>query len=104
MRDTRLHNDCDGGFCVACAEDEKRAKEAKHPREYGIVNYDGYHIMVVDAGTKVTDERSGQEIEVTDLVSAKKGDVIFCTQDFFDFMRAHTALECGSVRGMRGVS
>jgi len=24
MTDTRLHNDCDGGACVACAEDEGR--------------------------------------------------------------------------------
>lgn len=24
--DNRLHNDCDGGACVACAEDARRAK------------------------------------------------------------------------------
>lgn len=26
MRDTRLHNDCDGGDCWACQMDEQRAK------------------------------------------------------------------------------
>jgi hypothetical protein len=26
MTDTRLHNDCDGGDCFACAADETRAK------------------------------------------------------------------------------
>ena len=101
MEDTRLHNDCDGGFCVACAEDEKRAKEAKHPRDYGIVKYCGLHIMVVDAGTKVKDERSGQEIKVTDLVSVKKGNVIFCTQVFFDFLKSNTSPDRVTVRGVR---
>lgn len=27
MQDTRLHNDCDGGACCACAEDQNLSRE-----------------------------------------------------------------------------
>jgi len=42
------------------------------------------HVLVVDAGTSVKNERDGSEIVVTDECAAQKGNVIFCTQKTYD--------------------
>lgn len=60
----------------------------KHPSEYEATPFNGMHVMVVDAGTKVTDERSGQTIEITDSTSAAKGALLYCTQAVFDALKA----------------
>ncbi len=62
--------------------------EMKHPSEYSTVPFNGLHVMVVDAGTAIFDERSGQTIVVDDNVSARKGTVLYCTQAIFDALVA----------------
>ena len=56
----------------------------RHPKEYTTVPFNGVHVMAVDAGTVITDEKSGESITVQDDVCARKGPVIFCTQKVFD--------------------
>jgi len=51
------------------------------------VPFAGMHVMVVDAGTKVTDERSGEEVIIDDETAAAKGPVIYCTQKIFDALK-----------------
>lgn len=63
----------------------------KHPSEYTTEPFLGFHVMVVDSGTKVTDERSGEEVVITDESFARKGSVIFCTQNMFDRMKNRVA-------------
>lgn len=41
----------------------------------------GVHFFIVEAGTQVTDERSGQQVIVTDEVMCGKGNVLWVTQD-----------------------
>ena len=60
----------------------------KHPSAYTTIPFEGYHVMIVDSGTKVKDERSGEELEVTDTSIARKGTLIWCTQASFDQLRA----------------
>lgn len=60
----------------------------KHPLEYPTTPFNGLHVMVVDAGTRVKDERSGEEVEITDTSAARKGSVIYCTQAIFDALKA----------------
>lgn len=60
----------------------------KHPSEYPVTAFGGIHVMVVDAGTVVKDERSGEEIEITDRTSASKGALLYCTQAVFDALKA----------------
>jgi hypothetical protein len=45
------------------------------------------HVMQVDAGTTITDERSGEAITVDDETVAVKGRVIFCTERTFEALR-----------------
>lgn len=49
------------------------------------------HVMEVDAGTKITDERSGETITVDDETCAVKGRVIFCTKRTYDAFKARCA-------------
>lgn len=62
--------------------------EVKHPSRYATVPFNGLHVMVVDAGTAITDERSGQTIIVDDNSAARKGAVLYCTQTIFDALKA----------------
>lgn len=50
------------------------------------IPFGAFHIMQVDPGSKVTDERTGQEIIVDDDTCAVKGRVIFCTKRAYDLM------------------
>lgn len=51
---------------------------------YKTVPFNGLHIMVVEAGTIVTDLRSGGAVEITDESAARKGDIVYCTKAVFD--------------------
>lgn len=61
---------------------------AKHPSEYATVPLGAMHVMQVDLGTVITDERSGQSVTVDDENSAVKGRVIFCTEKTFDTLKS----------------
>lgn len=60
----------------------------KHPSEYTTVPLLGVHVMPVDAGTTITDERTSEQITVDDETCAVKGSVIFCTQKTYDAIKA----------------
>lgn len=45
------------------------------------------HVMEVDPGTVVKDDRSGESITVDDETAAVKGRVIFCTKKVFDKLK-----------------
>jgi len=45
-------------------------------------------VMEVDAGTDVTDERTGETITVDDETAAVKGRVIFCTKKMYEAIKA----------------
>lgn len=62
--------------------------EMRRPSKYSTVPFNGLHVMVVDAGTAITDERSGQTIIVDDSSAARKGEVLYCTQTIFDALKA----------------
>lgn len=52
----------------------------RHPKEYTTEPFGALRVMTVDAGTVITDERSGQSITVDDETAAVKGNVMFCTE------------------------
>ena len=54
------------------------------PSDYFTVAFNGWHVMEVDSGTVVKDERTGEEIIVNDETAAVKGRVIFCTKKVFE--------------------
>ena len=58
-----------------------------HPAFYKTVPFNGLQIMQVDPGTVVKDERSGEEVTVTDDTVAVKGRVMFCTKRIFDRLK-----------------
>jgi hypothetical protein len=62
----------------------------KHPSEYTTVPFFGFHVMVVDAGTVIKDERTGQEATVDDEAAVFKGKMIYCTKPIYDGLAAHT--------------
>lgn len=62
-----------------------------HPSEYSTVPFGSMHVMQVDVGTKVTDERSGETITVDDETTAVKGRVIFCTEKTYNALKARCA-------------
>jgi hypothetical protein len=64
-----------------------RERNMENPLRYTTVPFAGMHVMVVDVGTKVTDERSGEEVVVDDHTAASKGAVIYCTQKIFDDLK-----------------
>lgn len=59
----------------------------RHPSEYTITPFLGMHVMQVDPGAVITDERTGMEATVEDDTFVTKGNVIFCTQKIFDKLR-----------------
>lgn len=59
----------------------------RSPSEYSTVPFSGCHIMEVDAGTVITDERSGEKITVDDSTVAMKGNVMFCTAKVFERLK-----------------
>jgi len=61
---------------------------ASHPSTYSTVPFGAMSIMEVDAGTVVSDERSGETITVDDETSAVKGRVIFCTKKTYEAFKA----------------
>ena len=44
--------------------------------------------MVVDAGTVIKDERSGEEVTVDDKTAARKGALVYCTKPVYDALKA----------------
>jgi hypothetical protein len=65
----------------------------KNPNIYATTPFHGMHVMVVDGGTVVRDERSGEEVTVDDKTVAAKGPVLYCTQPVFDAMKARVEAE-----------
>lgn len=59
----------------------------RHPSEYTTTPFFGYRVMVVDNGTEITDERSGDSVTINDNTVAFKGRVLFCTQPIFEKIR-----------------
>lgn len=59
----------------------------KSPSEYTTTPFLGMHVMQVDPGTVITDERTGMEATVEEDTFVTKGNVIFCTQKFFDKLK-----------------
>jgi hypothetical protein len=59
----------------------------RHPADYFTVAFNGYHVMEVDPGTVITDERTGDEITVDDETVAVKGRVMFCTNKVFERLK-----------------
>lgn len=47
----------------------------------------GCHVIVVDAGTVIKDERTGREETVTENSAVTKGALIYCTQRIFDALK-----------------
>lgn len=64
---------------------------SRHPSEYSTVPLGSMHVMQVDVGTNVTDERSGETITVDDETIAVKGRVIFCTERQYEAIKARCA-------------
>jgi hypothetical protein len=56
--------------------------------DYPITDFGGLHVMVVDAGSVIRDERTGEEAIVDDNGCVRKGSVIFCTRAVFDALKA----------------
>lgn len=63
---------------------------ARHPSEYTTQPFGGFHVMVVDPGTTITDERTGASETVDGRSAVRKGAVIYCTKSVFDAMKAQT--------------
>lgn len=61
----------------------------KHPSEYHTTPFLGLHVMVVDTGTVIKDERTGDELTVDDDNAVNKGSVIYCTQPTYDAPQFH---------------
>jgi hypothetical protein len=59
----------------------------RDPSEYSTVPWNGLHVMEVDAGTVITDERTRQKFIVTDDETVFKGSVMFCTKRIFDRLK-----------------
>lgn len=59
----------------------------RSPSEYSTVAFNGFHVMEVDPGTAITDERTGDKITVDDETVAVKGTVMFCTKRIFDRLK-----------------
>lgn len=59
----------------------------RSPSEYFTEAFGAMHLMKVDPGTVVKDERTGDEITVDDETVAVKGRVMFCTEKVFDKLK-----------------
>lgn len=51
------------------------------------VPFGAMHVMAVEPGTVITDERTGQKITVDDRTAAVKGSVIWCTEATFERLK-----------------
>ena len=60
----------------------------RHPSEYTTVPLGGLHVMVVDAGTEIKDERTGRVETVDDTSAVSKGSVLWVTQPVYDALKA----------------
>ena len=60
----------------------------RHPSEYTTTPFMGVHVMEVDTGTVITDERTGKKLTVSDEETVFKGNVMFCTKKTFDALKA----------------
>ncbi len=58
-----------------------------HPAFYNTVPFNGLHVMQVDPGTVIKDERTGKEITVDDDTVAFKGGLMFCTKRIFERLK-----------------
>lgn len=65
----------------------------RHPSDYTTIPLGALHIMEVDAGTVITDERSGQFQKVDDDNFVVKGNVVFCTAKTYEALKARAALK-----------
>ena len=63
----------------------------QHPMDYTTTPFGACHVMVVDAGTTIKDERTGREETVTKDSAVTKGSMIYCTQSVFDQLKARIA-------------
>ncbi|UIY28746.1 hypothetical protein LZK73_18645 [Neorhizobium galegae] len=59
----------------------------RNPAEYSTVPWNGLHVMEVDPGTVITDERTGKKFTVSDDEAVFKGRVMFCTKRIFDRLK-----------------
>lgn len=60
----------------------------RHPADYSTVPFGSMRVMEVDAGTTITDERTGETITVDDETTAVKGRVIYCTKRNYEALKA----------------
>ena len=63
----------------------------KHPSEYKPVPFGSHFVMVVDAGTTITEERTGRAETVDENSAVTKGRMIYCTQATFDLLKQGAA-------------
>lgn len=59
----------------------------KHPSEYTTVQLGNMHFMIVDPGTIITDERSGQQAIIEGKNFAVKNKVVFCTDQLYQLVK-----------------
>lgn len=64
------------------------------PAFYATTPLGSMHVMQVDAGTSITDERSGETITVDDETFAVKGRVIFCTARIYEALKEKVRRLC----------
>ena len=69
----------------------------KHPSEYTTVRLGDVHVMVVDIGTKITNERTGEEVIIDDDTMARKGVMIWCTEAVFQELQSKFNSHWGTV-------
>ncbi len=61
----------------------------KHPSEYTTTPLLGMHFVRVDAGTVITDQRTGKQATINDDNYLIRGNVVFCTHKTFDDVKAN---------------
>lgn len=60
----------------------------QHPAKYSTIPLGACHIMVVDAGTVIKDDRSGEEVTIDNETAASKGPLVYCTKAVYDALKA----------------
>lgn len=66
----------------------------RDPALYATTPLGSMQVMQVDAGTAITDERSGETITVDDETFAVKGRVIFCTERTYEALKSKVRRLC----------
>ena len=64
-----------------------------HPAFYTTEPFGSMHVMAVDPGTVIKDERSGESVTIDEQTFAVKGRVIWCTHTTADRLREHIQSE-----------